>query len=66
MLGEAIDTLCPQEGSVIDHFSGSITTELPTRRTGRKCVSIEKKEDYFNEVLRRLRQYVPPFVKKGH
>lgn len=63
MVGQLIDLFCLQQGSVIDPYSCSMTTELASMRTRRAFVPIEKDKDFFDESFGRLRQYLPPSEK---
>ncbi|WP_243789033.1 site-specific DNA-methyltransferase [Saccharopolyspora gloriosae] len=46
---------CPEEGSVLDPFSGAGTTGLAARQLGRSFQGIDLRADYHDIFLRRLR-----------
>ena len=49
-----IQSLCPQEGIILDPFVGSGTTIRVALTQNRKCIGIELNEDYINYAKKRL------------
>lgn len=56
VLGALIDYSCPPGGTVLDLFSGSGSCAEAARRLGRRCVSIEAREEQCQKIARRLAQ----------
>ena len=51
---------CPDDGLVLDPFSGAGTTGLAARRLGRRYQGIDLRQDYHDIALRRLRENTLP------
>jgi len=51
-----IKLLCPEDGLVVDPFSGSGTTGLAALSLGRKSVLIDNNEEYCQAAIKRLRE----------
>jgi site-specific DNA-methyltransferase (adenine-specific) len=51
---------CPKEGTVLDPFMGSGMTALASLIQKRRCIGIEREEQYVEMTLERLRSYGQP------
>lgn len=54
LLVELLTTFCPENGSVLDAYAGTMTTALACLETGRSCVCIEKDPECFRLAHARL------------
>ena len=55
MLSEIINTFCPERGSVIDVYGGTLTTAIAAMKTARSCVVVEASTKIFRLAHERLR-----------
>lgn len=59
MLCECIHIFCPANGTVLDHYAGTMTTAISALGTDRSCTSIERTEDCFLAAVQRLYKLLP-------
>ena len=59
LLAELMTTFCPQKGSVIDIYAGTLTTAIAAMRTNRKCTSVEADSALFRLAHQRLKLIAP-------
>lgn len=59
-LEELIDLFSLHGGTVMGPCAGSMTVVIVALKTGRKCLYVEKDEDYFNTAPDRLWKCLPP------
>lgn len=52
-----INCVCPINGIVFDGFSGSGTTPMACKETGRNFIAAEISEEYYKKSLKRLKDY---------
>ncbi len=55
LIRDIITTTCPEGGWILDPFGGGGTTAVAAIQTSRKCVIIEKKLDYCQKIVERLK-----------
>lgn len=55
LLSELINTFCPERGSVLDMYAGTLSTAIASMRTARSCVSIEANARIYRIAHERLR-----------
>ena len=53
---EIVDTLCPENGTVLDPFAGSGTTAIACKLTKRNYICFEINEDIYKFALNRIKQ----------
>jgi site-specific DNA-methyltransferase (adenine-specific) len=54
LMRKLIRDLCPEGGTVLDPFGGSGTTAVAALLEGRKCITIERDEKYFEIMRKRI------------
>lgn len=59
MLCECMNIFCPYNGFVLDPYSGTMTTVISSRDTGRICTALEINRDCFETDVGRLHKLLP-------
>ena len=66
MLAEIMATFCPEGGTVLDAYGGTLTTALACITTGRKCIVAEKMADCFEIAETRLQHVAAEKIRRIH
>lgn len=56
LVTEMVDIYTPQDGILLDSYAGNLSTAIACMNNDRLCISIEKDDRCFLEVLERLRE----------
>lgn len=65
LLKEVIDLFTPAGGTVMDLFSGTMTTAKAALQVGRECICIEIDQELFRSAVNRLRNCLPQNMLPG-
>jgi len=57
MIRKLVRDLCPEGGLVLDPFGGSGTTAVACLIEGRRCITIERDEEYFETMRTRINRW---------